>query len=255
MDTKYSMEDEGYGGYRNAIQNSLNSRDITSFKSNPSYQGILEHVDQPQGEQYYKLIQGEFHIPNERILAFCKMNDSSGNPTKYYIPGLDFRVSPTSLRYIFHALLILDHIRSLGLASVKIIEIGAGYGGLLLAISHFSSSFTISVEKYICIDLTEAINLQQVYTTQFDRGFPVEFVDAMTYGSPVNGDDFFLISNYCITELVQRHRDSYMNTLLPKITHGFIAWNTIPVYDFGRPILKSVPERPNTGPNNMFVYF
>ena len=86
-------------------------------------------------------------------------------------------------------------------------------------------------------------------------GFPVEFVDAMTYGSPVNGDDFFLISNYCITELVQRHRDSYMNTLLPKITHGFIAWNTIPVYDFGRPILKSVPERPNTGPNNMFVYF
>lgn len=255
MDTRYSMEDAGYAGYRNAIQTALNSSDITTFKSNPSYQGILEHVDQQQGEQYYKLIQSEFHIPNESILAFCSMNDSSGSPTKHYIHGLNFRVSPTSLRYIFHALLILDHIRSTGLTSVKIIEIGAGYGGLLLAINHFSSYFTIAIEKYICIDLTEAINLQRVYITQFDRNFPVEFVDASTYGSIVDGEGFFLISNYCITELVQRHRDAYMNALLPKVTHGFIAWNTIPVYDFGRPVLKNVPERPNTGPNNMFVYF
>jgi hypothetical protein len=46
----------------------------------------------------------------------------------------------------------------------------------------------------------------------------------------------------------------YIATLFPKVSHGFMAWNNIPLYNFGFET-KSETEVPLTGPVNKYVYF
>jgi len=247
------MDNNGYRTYQNAISSCLNQDNMGNFKSNPSYTEILEHVSHQDGVNYYNLIKSEFSLSDDVILNFCTLNDSIGTPTKYAIPGLNERVSPTSLRYVYHACLILDYIRSLKLVRVNIVEVGAGYGGLALCMNYFNTNNVI--ESYSCVDLPEAGRLQATYLSKFSVNFPLKFVDSSTYGSTVEGENLFLISNYCFSEISPQHRNGYSVTLIPKIKHGFMAWNFINVYDFGKTLTHVEDERPQTGNTNKFVYF
>ena len=46
----------------------------------------------------------------------------------------------------------------------------------------------------------------------------------------------------------------YIKTLFPKVQHGFMAWNMIPIYDFGFKYTIE-DEYPKTGDFNKYVYF
>ena len=83
----------------------------------------------------------------------------------------------------------------------------------------------------------------------------IEFIDASSFGSNIECNNMFLISNYCFSEISKENQNSYRQILFPKIKHGFIAWNMIPVYDFGfHTNIES--EIPNTGGHmNKYVYF
>ena len=59
------------------------------------------------------------------------------------------------------------------------------------------------------------------------------------------------ISNY---EIAVERQVIYFNTLLPRVSHGFLVWNNLPYVDFGR-VTKQEVERPLTGPHNRFIYF
>jgi hypothetical protein len=208
---------------------------------------MLEHVSQAQGLEYYKLLKSEFGVSDSYINEFCKVNDHIGSPNKHVVHN--FRVSPTSLRYLYQASLILKHC-----SNENIVEIGCGYGGLCLAIDYVSKHSNIKIKKYTCIDLLPAIKLQKMYLSKFDLGFETEFIDASTYGKDVS-EESFLISNYCFSEIAENHQKEYIKHLFPKITSGFITWNMIPLYNFTKPVSKVEIERPLTGPNNLFVYF
>jgi hypothetical protein len=94
---------------------SKNISDITSlnFKSSDKYCSILEHVSQEHGKQYLKLIEEEFpYIIYEQIVEFININDKIGFPNRYTFfnkNNAPIICSPTSLRYIYHALVILQH--------------------------------------------------------------------------------------------------------------------------------------------------
>lgn len=176
------------------------------------------------------------------------MNDFFGNPNKSTIQNKF--ISPTSLRYLYHAYLILSYISK----PVTIVEVGCGYGGLCLAINYLSKILNKQVLEYHCIDLKSVINLQQKYLSQFDLTFKVNFHFSDTFGRDVQGENLFLISNYCFSEISNENQQLYIKTLFPKITNGFIVWNFIPLYDFSKSY-NVEHERPLTGSGNKFVYF
>jgi hypothetical protein len=244
--------DSIYTEYNNYVKTLLTTKDLSAFKSNPTYTYMLEHVSQEQGQQYYNLIKQEFKLSDLIISQFCNQNDRIGNPNQFdYSFG---KCSPTSLRYIYHALLTLSHCKLLGQNSLKIIEIGGGYGGLAYAINHFAPSNDINIESYHMIDLNDPVNLQQIYLNKVVDTSRFKFYNAENYGNEIEGDNFFLLSTYSLGEIAIERQDMYFRTLLPKISHGFLVWNNLPYVDFGR-VAKREEERPKTGPHNQFIFF
>lgn len=215
---------------------------------------MLEHVSNEQGNDYYQYLKT--CLPNDFIIDFCKKNDRIGSPNLTYIAGLNYRVSSTSLRYLTHAYLSLKHVLKVSNGPVDIVELGAGYGGLCLAIDYLSSPMNVKINSYTCIDLDNPLKLQEKYIKLFGVSFPTNFVSASTFGEDIQGNNNFLISNYCFSEISHENRTKYINTLIPKTSHGFITWNAIPLFNFGKVITNSEPEYPQTGGgSNLYVYF
>lgn len=244
-----------YETYSNYTKTICDENNFTDFKCNPSYTYMLEHVNETQGQEYLNCILTLTSITKDEIEKFCVLNDSIGNPNK--VKYADFiTVSPSSLRYIYHAHLILTHMKSIDQLNVDVIELGGGYGGLCLSIHHFAPKYGIHIKSYTICDLSNIIRLQKIYLNRVNPALNIEFVDASTFGKNIERKNMFLVSNYCFSEISKENRDSYQQILFPKITHGFMAWNSIPVYDFGFPA-KVEDEIPNTGWGgpNKYVYF
>jgi|688.fasta_scaffold577640_1 hypothetical protein len=249
--------DDIYVQYSNYVENICLTKNLSNFKNNPNYTYMLEHVSKDQGKAYLELILSNTNITKNEIIVFCAKNDVLGNPSKEvyndYLPNIS--VSPTSLRYIYHAHLILTHIKFINKLNTDIIEVGGGYGGLCLAIYHFAPKYQVNIKSYKICDLNVIISLQKLYLNTVEPSLQVEFIDAVNYGENINSNDLFLISNYCFSEISKEKQDSYIKKLFPKVLHGFIAWNMIPVYNFGFP-MRVEPEIPYTGnPMNRYVYF
>jgi hypothetical protein len=232
---------------------SENSLVFETFKQNTFYKEILEHVTFTQGAQYLALIWHFFKLSDQELEEFCALNDRYGSPQLFEYSST-LKCSPTSLRYIFHSLLILHYIRDLQLKEVSIVEVGCGYGGLFLAIQHFAKKVGITLKQYRLIDLPEVVSLQKTYLSKHTSQTPTAFYDATRYGSEIQETDLFFISNYCFSEISDANRRGYIEHLLPKCSHGFIAWNMIDLFDFGKKYIEG-PELPRTGDKNKFIYF
>jgi hypothetical protein len=248
-----------YDIYSNYVGFICAAKKLGGFKSHPSYTYMLEHVSKQQGQAYLECIFAGTAITKDEVVAFCDINDANGSPQKEHYDALpvNVSVSPSSLRYIYHAHLILAHMKSLGDGvGGDIVELGGGYGGLCLAVHHFAPSYGICIRSYTICDLTNIIQLQKLYLNAVKPELKVEFVDASTYGATITRDKMFLISNYCFSEIAGSHQALYRQLLFPKIANGFMVWNYIPVYDLGIGNLRSEPEIPLTGAEfNRYVWF
>jgi hypothetical protein len=246
----YQAEYDTYARYVDGI---CKAGDISSFKTHPAYTYMLEHVLPEQGQAYLDCIRKNTGFPEEAIQAFCTLNDSIGAPAKTNYGA--FSCSPSSLRYIYQSHLILTYLQSLGSPLVDLVELGGGYGGLCMALHFFAPRYALYIQKYHIIDLEPAGRLQRMVLQKTIPFANVEIVDASTYGATIASTGLFLVSNYCFSEIASAHQVAYRKTLFPKIAHGFIAWNHIPVYDFGFPYTEK-PEEPNTGGVlNRYIYF
>jgi hypothetical protein len=246
------MVDINYNIYTDFVKEIVKSNDLSFFKSHPSYTYMLEHVNEKQGIEYMNYIQTKTNITNSEIETFCKLNDIQGKPTKFLINN--FFVSPTSLRYIWQAHLILTHFKSINSDKYDIVEIGGGYGGLCLAIHFFSEKYGLKINSYTIVDLKDPSDLQNLYLNTLPISMNIDFVDAASYGQTIDKKDLFLISNYCFSEINYDLQKKYIEHLFPKVAHGFIAWNMIPVYNFGFNI-SVTEEIPKTGNLNKIVVF
>jgi len=249
---KFSGQMSQYSSYEQYVKQVCDSNDLSSFKGNNVYRGMLEHVSPEFGKQYLQAIQAYTDISLEEIDSFSRRNDSLGAPIKSGIGGL--LLSPSNLRYIFHSHLILNHLRSLALPQIDIVEVGGGYGGLCLALDHFAQKYSVKINSYTIIDLTNPSRLQKLYLSKLYPSLQVNFVDASTFGADIAMKDMFLISNYCFSEISDNLQKEYIAKLFPKVSHGFMAWNWIPLYNFGFTVKEEI-EFPKTGPYNKYVYF
>jgi hypothetical protein len=243
-----------YNNYLNYIKEICQTNNLTTFKSNNYYRDILEHVSNEVGDEYLKLIQDKTKISNEEIKSFCSLNDSVGCPLKFsYEIG---EISPTSLRYIYHSHLILSYLSFLNLDSNDIVEIGGGYGGLCLALKKFAPLYNIKINSYTIIDFDDVIKLQEKYHKIVNCD-DVNYISSNTFGSSLDKNNLFLISNYAFSEINRDIQNKYIEKLFPKVLHGFMCWNFIDLYNFGFKIERLDIEEPMTGDKNYnkYVYF
>jgi hypothetical protein len=238
--------------YEYFIEGITTTKNLVNFKTHPNYTYVLEHVTPAQGCQYLLHIGRKTDLTEEEIGAFCILNDSVGNPKTAYFGFMEG--SPSSLRYILHAHLILTHLKSLNLPSNDLVEIGGGYGGLALAIYHFAKRYDVSIHSYTIIDLPCVTKLQDLYMSSVMPSANVITVDATTYGASISKRDMFLISNYCYSGLSKDHQEKYRTTLFSKVSHGFMTWNHIPIHNFGFSY-RDEEEYPKTDQHNRYVYF
>jgi hypothetical protein len=242
-----------YDQYSNYVGSICDIDNLSGFKVNPNYTYMLEHVTKSLGKQYLTGILTYTSITEEEVAAFCAINDAIGNPSKQIYEELF--VSPSSLRYVFHAHLILTQMKAVGQLVADVVEVGGGYGGLCIAVKHFAPKYGITINSYTICDLPNIIRLQKIYIGKAAPEMQVEFVDATTFGQEIPRANMFLVSNYCFSEITRANQDSYRQKLFPKVAHGFMAWNMIPVYNFGF-TTRVESEFPNTGgPMNKYVYF
>lgn len=263
-----------YNNYINYLSKlDFNFIESLNFKSDNNYCGILEHVSYDLGLKYLILIEYEFpQLDFDVINEFVTLNDKYGNPIKYdyEIYEKELYCSPTSLRYIYHANLILNYYKKTGCKNI--VEVGCGYGGLCLAIQFFSNRMGIKINNYNLIDFSEVGNLIKQYLSIHKSNIfsIITIHDCNTYGKNVRDDDLFFISNYCLTEIDTNSNNNYVTTLLPKTKNGFITWqnggngHAYPIESANKIINKNIinieEEKPQTDSGigfckNYFVYF
>lgn len=240
-----------YTIYINYLKTIINN--ISDFKSNSIYRGILEHVDNAYGIDYINAIRTQTSITDNEINEFCKLNDSVGMPLKSEIDGT-INTSPTNLRYIYHTHLILQYFKSLSTSPINIVELGGGYGGLFLCIDFFKNKYNISINSYKIIDLPEANQLQKLYISNFNPTTSIEFHSSELYGLDISMDNLYLISNFCFSELPMNLQKQYINNLFNKVVHGFMAWNWIIPYNFGFKY-RNEPELHTNSERSRYIYF
>jgi hypothetical protein len=242
-----------YDEYTKVVQASLldfQDPNRLGFKSNREYNRILEHVSAEEGLDYLDHIRAEFGSLINKALDFCKMNDQYGKPHVYSYDRFG-NVSPTSLRYVFHSLLILKYLKELGRSEYDIVEVAVGYGGLCLALHYFAPEFGIKINSYHLADLKPVMTLAKSYLNLFS--IKAETADENSL-IPMNA---FFISNYGFGEFSEEWREFYRQTVLSECSHGFLVFNNPPcdpATALGKAITRIEPERPRTG-DNRFVYF
>jgi hypothetical protein len=131
-----------------------NENMFNTFKSNPSYNGILEHVSKENGQLYLDNLDFNFPDYINHIDTF-KRNDIYGGTTLSNYDKIG-DISPTTIRYMK----VLSDLKNIfgDLNGKKIIEIGVGYGGQCLILSNF-----FNLKEYGLVDLDEALLLSKKY--------------------------------------------------------------------------------------------
>lgn len=208
-------ESEG-GLYVAFVQRAISSYKVfANFKRHPSYQQILEHVDQAGGQAYLDIIKTEYPHLLSLIDAF-KDNDIVGNPITFPYPETG-RISPSTLRYI-KVTGDLEKFFGKDLGE-KIVEIGVGYGGQLLI-----NDRLFKITEYHLFDLPPVLCLVSKYL----ESHILNTSYVLNTLNQCNGNDTYdlVISNYAFSELPSQLQLMYIKKVLSKAQKGYLIMNS-----------------------------
>jgi hypothetical protein len=239
-----------YARYVQYVAKLLKTGDLSTFKRNPDYTYMLEHTSGAQGQQYLDLLK-HTKVSSKDIHEFSKKNDAIGGTNQKMYGELS--LSPSNLRYLYQAYLIIKHFQKFKM-TINIVEIGGGYGGLFLAIDFLARKYKINIDSYTIIDIPTIAKFQKLYVSKVEHKIPFDTLPATNFGKELDKPNLFLVSCYSFAEIPREYQAKYIEVLFPKLKHGFITWNNIPVYDFGFPA-DVEDEVPKTGKLNKYVRF
>jgi putative sugar O-methyltransferase len=255
--------DDIYVRYTESLKNLESDSSIfQNFKSDTHFTDILEHTDVNFGKQYKELIKKEFNEDPKNFMDIIAINDAIGNPVKYDFDGIT--MSPSNLRYIYHALLIKSKCEAWfpKKESLKIVEIGGGYGGLCLYIKNIFKGIAVD---YTIVDLPEPSNLQNKFLKETGQSNARSIPGSQL--ATLQGEKFDLvISNYCISEIGRENQEEYFNKLIVNCDKKFFIWNYLTrqrkFFFFKSMDIDFIKkedyifetERPLTGEFNKFIY-
>jgi hypothetical protein len=268
-----------YTNHQNFIETVLDGNiGEIQFKNNANYNNVLENLSRDNGVEYLSHIETEFpQVTFEDIRSFIMANDKNGGSIKTIFTMKNMKLlycSPSNLRYIYHALLILSYYKETNCKNI--VELGQGYGGLFLAINMFMNKIPdIVINKYIMIDLPNSSKLTTKYLEAHVGiiHIPSEIYDSTMIDNiavPIteckqSPNDTFFISNYCFTAIDSVARENYVDKIIQPCSHGFLTWQTCfgaNVHTADDILKKSIVNRPEETPQtapkhvkNHYVYF
>jgi hypothetical protein len=151
------------------------------------------------------------------------LNDSVGTPILFDFPEIS-GISSSTIQYASDTINIHKFIETNTTSVNRIVEIGAGFGGLCRAIS-----VLIDFNEYIIIDLPEVIALQRKYLGQYPEIYnKVKFVNALDDSAieQISQPDL-IIACASIAELDLKTQVFYNKTLISKSKYAYISYNTM----------------------------
>ena len=182
------------------------------FRRRRAVREIVETLGSVDGRYFAKLVRGwEASLLSDE--SFIKV-DAWGGPITW--PGLLLGTraahSPTSLRYLAHAL----WLRREGLVKQggDIIEIGVGFGGLA------AMNALVSRATTLLVDLPQVEQAASIMLGE--TGF-AEFCNMRDEESGIT--DYCVVSNYAFTELSAALQAQYFDRYLRCASHGVIISN------------------------------
>jgi hypothetical protein len=241
--------------YLQACQKAITSDEYFKiFKTDPDYQGILEHVSESFGAQYLSIIKKKYPYLY-KIIGQLKINDYLGSPIIYEYPEIGL-ISPTTLRYIKVAGDLEHHFGSLDGKSV--VEIGAGYAGQALILNRLHK-----ISTYHIFDLLEAVLLQKKYLESHHIN-NIVFHNGRKCAKIEKYD--IVISNYAFSECIMKIQSLYLKNVIQYARCGYITMNELSENAYTQDelvrILENygfsvsiIPEEPKTASRNYILVF
>lgn len=210
-----------------------------TFRRNPDYNKILEHVSYNHGWEY--LNESNPMLIRQFLDKFVT-SEKVGGPATYLYHRINF--SPTTLRYIKVLSDLIKHFLPL---EIDIVELGCGYGGQCKIIHDLFKPRT-----YTVIDFPEVLELTSKWLSNFNI---TPTLRSMHSDSDIHYD--LCISNYAFTEFTRFYQDFYAKHILKNSTMGYVTCNFLGRQDgFSvKEIIdlmggKMYEEKPKTGNNN-----
>jgi hypothetical protein len=238
-----------YDKWKN-ICNHIVDNKLTNWKRHPDVTTILEHLSLENARVYLSSLL-EDGINPKVIQKLCSLNDQYGNANIQEFEN-NILSSPSSIRYVRHAVDICNLIKNKKFTKVNIIEIGGGYGGLCIILNQLSVIMGINIDKYFIYDLPETQKLQRYYLSNANN---VRWKPASNFGQhfiTTDGEINILVSCYCLSEIDDEYKNKYLQNLLHKINGAYLAWNW--GNKTGLPENRiETPEYPDTGNGNTII--
>lgn len=244
--TRTSISDNG--SYPAFCKQAAHDSDVfATFRRNPAYLSILEHVSEGLGTEYLKHTSPDILANADKYIT----SDLVGDPMRFEYPiGL---FSPTTLRYMK----VASDLKVLfgDLSGMRIVEVGCGYGGLCKVLMD-----TFEITEYTLIDLDPVLFLAGRFLNETNVPPSKLHLLPPRYTFPGKYDLF--ISNYALTECQRREQETYIRRL--QADRGYITANFIN-HHFGieqvsleeliamLPPLEVRDEVPNTNPDNRIL--
>jgi hypothetical protein len=243
-----------YDQWGNSLIDCMEGGLFNDFKTNPAVKRMVG-ADSLEG----------LFIPSNKSLPWQEIQDLDkiGNPPQVEIIYNKYKISTITLRYVYYAEKILDLIKNLN--SIRIVEIGGGYGGFCSVLNCLAKDSGIIIDEYAIYDLTPVQRFQKYYLEQtLDQSIygirNLNFLDSSDLDS-FNGKYTYFISFYALGEFDPPVKYNYINKVIGRIKNGFILWNPHKDRDEKgedlllkyHPDLKITPEYPLTSPYNMEI--
>ena len=190
---------------------------FAAFRRHPVYCEILEHVTPAYGNLYFNWLnqRGAFAMPE--IIEAIRALNGPGDPQLTEFPLLG-ACSPTALRYAKMTVELLLLFR--GQRFDRIAEIGAGYGGQMLMLDRL-----LAPARYDLFDLPAVNRLIERFVATHTPHTEYKTHDIATFNQPVAVFDL-VISNYAFSELPLALQIPYVEKVISRARHGYMAMNS-----------------------------
>ena len=191
---------------------------FSTFKSLPNYRSMLEHANAGQAQEHLNAIEEQ----TPKLMSYFdkfRTNDTVGNPaTVEFTKGFAGNISPTTIQY---ARVLSDLITYFGnMDGLKIVEIGAGYGGQCKIISDY-----VKFSEYICFEMTEPSRLVRKYIDHFNVKNVVSMDAYEFFDDPYEIKCDLVISNFAFCEQSKHFQDCYLKNIINLADRGYLWMN------------------------------
>ena len=200
----------------------LDDSNFLNFRSEKAFLRVIE--GSPTAAGLYNLRRLLKNDRFRKCLPLLQMSDSIGNPqnlVEFKVDGINYRLSPTTIRYANNAINIMTIFGEEILKSGVICEIGGGYGGEACVFNHFSRTiFNASIgNRWKLYDLPTSHLLIRRFLKTFQ--YEVDIVEEMD--SKWRPD--LVISNGAISEMWGDTLKQYLDNIVSRAKRGYFMTN------------------------------